>query len=138
MSAIKSAKEEMQKRYAQLESELNDLELKTLNAKFKALEARDAAARKLRDSVSSLKERTEEARKKISEFSEDSAGAWEKFQAGMETAWHDLSTAFREARQEYRNCTSDEECPPAEACTPGTSQHAPSPSASRDRHATTS
>lgn len=109
MSMMKSARKEFEKRYEQLEEELKELELKTLNAKYRSLESRDAAARTLRGKVQDLKARAAEGKQKASQFADESSGAWEKFRAGMENAWEELRTSVSDAREEFEETFTDED-----------------------------
>lgn len=109
MSFVNTAKEEMKKRYEQLEQEMSGLELKTLSAKYRTLEARDTAARTFRSKVQSLKKQAVKGKQKASEFSDDSTGAWNTFREGMENAWEELRTSCSAAYDEFKENYSDDE-----------------------------
>jgi hypothetical protein len=101
MSTISDAKAEMQKRFHEVNDELGNLELKMLSTKFKALEARDASAKKLREQVAVLRQRTLEAKQTLSEFSSDSGSAWDTFRNGMENIWEGLRSSSRSAYLDF-------------------------------------
>ena len=108
MSFLNNAKQEIEKRYGQLEQEMSELELKTLNAKYKSLEARDTALKTCREKFKALKERAADGKKQVSEFSDDSDGAWNTFREGMENVWKELRTTCSKAASEFKDASADD------------------------------
>jgi predicted nucleic acid-binding Zn-ribbon protein len=109
MSIIQTAKQEMQKRYEELEVELSALEMKTLNVKYRSLEARDAAAKSLRENIQSLKQKVAAARHKIGEFPDENAGAWTTFREGMESAWDNLRSCCSASYEEFNKAYAEDD-----------------------------
>ena len=108
MSFLTNARQEIEKRYGQLEQEMSELELKTLNTKYRSMEARDAAMKTFREKFQALKKRAADGKKQVSEFSDDSAGAWRTFRGGVENAWKELRATCSEAAAEFKDASADD------------------------------
>jgi len=77
------------------------------NADVAKLEARSREAEadmrlKYDDQIRELREQRERAEERLKELQRASEESWKRMREGMETAWDDLTRAFREAADRFR------------------------------------
>ncbi len=116
MSMISETRSAMEQKFHDVMNDLSTLELKMLDAKFRTLEARDAGAKKLREEVARIKQKTVSAQEKLRDFSSDSSESWQTFQDGMENAWAELRTACSDAYAEFAAKDVENESSDADSC----------------------
>jgi archaellum component FlaC len=82
-----------------IETRLRQFGTKLDNLVAKAGEAGDEAKNEYRKQIDNIKDKHAVVQSKLNAFKAANGQKWDNFRDGVETAWHDLETAFKALKQ---------------------------------------